>query len=776
MEQANPGQPGQDYGTSAYNRLQQELIAVRTQRDRQIAQLIRLNQLSDALLTEVAADQVAESFAEAIVDVLDIGIGALWLLDEHQPEVPRFALCGIRAPRTVWAAAGRRLLERLPPAPGRQAQRLPAGLGDLLPGPALVDGLACRCIDRDGRCRGLLLAANCSAHAGMAEPVWQESLEVLSLLAQKLAAHLDRLADRQLIATQLQQLQSSEQRLEAVLKGANDGWWDLDLIGGHCFLSARLQEMLGEPEPLQVVAGSFWRNRIHTADRQRFEWLFQQVLSGRSEILETELRLRCRGEQYQPMLIRGTVIRLADGSPQRFSGSMQDLSERKRYEAQVHRLAFYDSLTELPNRRLLQERVLELSRSNGDRKNAFGVMMLDLDHFKTLNDSHGHAAGDQLLCVVAQRLQNCVRRHDMVARLGGDEFVVLLENLDADPSVAEARSIRMAEKITEAIRQPIQLDFGSVHQSVSIGIALPSREGSTGEKLLQQADLALYESKSSGRNKAKLFQEDMQHRIDRLSQLEAAMREGLSQGEFSIAYQLQVDRHRVAVGSEALIRWSRGDGSMIAPAEFIPVAQNTGLIHNLGDLMMRQVLTDLFHWERLGLPKDFRVAINFSTPEFLRPDFVQQVIGMLKSTGVSGRRLRFEITEDSVLSDLAAAAERMQLLMEHDIEFSLDDFGTGYSSFAYLRYLPAGEVKIDQGFVRRFLQHPQDAAIVRAIIELGRSFGLRVVAEGVESPEQWQALQEAGCEIFQGFLFDRPVMEMENHLLDRLRELQLSSP
>ena len=193
--------------------------------------------------------------------------------------------------------------------------------------------------------------------------------------------------------------------------------------------------------------------------------------------------------------------------------------------------------------------------------------------------------------------------------------------------------------------------------------------------------------------------------------------------------------------------------------------------------MMNQVVADLLVWEQSGLlSEEFRVAINFSTPEFLHPDFAKQVISMLNTTGISGRRLRFEITEDSVLSDLAAAAERMQVLMEHEIEFSLDDFGTGYSSFAYLRYLPVGEVKIDQGFVRRFLQHPQDAAIVRAIIELGRSLGLRVVAEGVETRDQLEALQQAGCELFQGYFFDRPQLELEAHLIDRLQVLQSAAP
>ena len=295
--------------------------------------------------------------------------------------------------------------------------------------------------------------------------------------------------------------------------------------------------------------------------------------------------------------------------------------ERKRYEAQVHRLAFYDSLTELPNRRLLHDRMLELARSASDGSHAFGVMMLDLDHFKTLNDSHGHAAGDQLLCVVSERLQNCVRRSDMVARLGGDEFVVLLENLDPDSSEVEPLSIRLAETIIQTISQPIQLECGTIHQSLSIGIALPSKRASTAEQLMQQADLALYEAKSSGRNKVQVFREDMQLRIDRLSRLENGIREGIDKGEFKLAYQLQVDEHCHAVGSEALIRWSRPEGGPISPADFIPVAQQSGLIHKLGERMMEQAMANLQRWEQQGgLPENFRISINFSTPEFLHPE------------------------------------------------------------------------------------------------------------------------------------------------------------
>lgn len=758
----------QQPGASDYNRLQQELIAVRTQRDRQIGQLMRLNRLSDALLVDLGLAGVADTFAEAIVDVLDIGIGALWLFDDDLPASARFAVCGMAVPWSAWASAGTELLARLPAAQPRISQRLTQEQASLLFGLQLEDGLACRCIARDGRCRGLLMAANSRSLAGMAEPVWQESLEVLSLLAEKLAAHLDQWADRRVIASQMQQLQASEQRLSAVLKGTNDGWWDLDLSTGRCFLSARWRQMVGETSSRQEVEETFWRDRIHPAERERFDWLFDQIISGRSEILETELRLRCHDGQFLPVLIRGTVIRLGDGTPQRFSGSMQDLSERRRHEAQVHRLAFYDSLTDLPNRRLLQQRVAQVLRDRERTESGFALLMLDLDHFKTLNDSHGHAAGDQLLCVVSQRLQNCLRPADMVARLGGDEFVVLLQNLDTDSTAAEAATRQHANKLIMAIAEPIPLDFGTVHQSVSVGIALSEARGSTFERLMQQADLALYEAKGSGRNKVMLFQPDMQRRIDQRSRLEARLREAINTSTLSHAYQLQVNADRQPVGCEALIRWRAEGGPMVPPAEFLPVAQESGLIHRLGQQLTRGVVTDVLAWETMGLPDHFRIAINFSTPEFLRSDFAETVIELLATTGLSGRRLLFEITEDCVLSDLALAADRMHQLMDYQIEFSLDDFGTGYSSFSYLRYLPVHEVKIDQGFVRRFLHQPQDAAIVRAILELGRSLNLRVVAEGVETEVQWRALRDEGCSRYQGWLFDRPCLESQTPLLDRL--------
>lgn len=773
METPRPS-PLEDLGAQAFSRLQQELIELRNQRDRQIGQLMRLNRLSDLLILELERDQVAAIFAEAIVDVLEIGLGALWLFDDDLPASARFAVCGMRIPKEDWATLGSALLEALPGDTPRAAQTLPSEPVALLPGPPLEDAIACRCIGRDGRLRGLLLAANGSSLGAMAESVSQETLQVLSLIAEKLAAHLDQISDRQVIANQMRLLADSQDRLAAVLKGSNDGWWDLDLIENSCFLSSRWREMLGEPEQGPEARGRFWKDRIHPADRQQFDWLFEQLLQGRSEILETELRLRCHDGSYLPVLIRATVDRLADGTARRFAGSMQDLSERKRYESLVHRLAFYDALTELPNRRLLHEHLQELTRSgqfdSPTMAPRFALMMLDLDYFKGLNDTQGHSAGDQMLCAVSRRLQACVNPQDMVARIGGDEFVILLEQLAPTKNEVEAHCLAVAQKIVRAMETPVQLPIGSIRQGVSIGIVVPGSLTLSADQLLHQADLALYAAKASGRNRWFLFQEDMQRRIDLRSRLEQRLRDGLEHAEFQCAYQLQVDAQGRPLACESLMRWQT-KGTSISPAEFLPVAQECGLMHELGDQMLAQVIGDLRRWQQLGLPEPFRVSVNFSTPEFLRHDFVDRILTRLRHSGVAGRRLRIEITEDSVLSDLAAAAERMRLLMEHGISFSLDDFGTGYSSFSYLRYLPVCEVKIDQGFVRRFLQHPQDAAIVRAILELGRSLDLTVVAEGVETEAQWQALQKVGCQCFQGYLFDRPFLEAQQPLLQRLAAL-----
>lgn len=750
---------GRNYGASAYNLLQQELIAVRARLDRQISQLIRLNRLSNTLLADSHGQSVQEMFAEAIVDVLDIAIGAVWRLGSGSSEQESFAVCGIGIPEQSWAAAGvaleGQMAAQMEGRNRRRSVRLAPEHFALLPGPELEDVLLCRCVGRDGSCIGLVLAANSNTTAGMFDPISDETFEVLTLIAEKFAAHLDHEADRSLIDAQVHQLQESGQRLESVLKGTNDGWWDFDLVHNTTFVSPRWLQMMACPPGSQELEGNFWQQRIHAADRERFEWQFLQALSGAHESVESEIRLLRDDDLYLPVLVRGTIFRDEQGVPVRFSGSIFDLSERKRHEAHVHQLAFYDGLTELPNRRFLRER-LETAISEAYRTGRLvSVLMMDLDRFKTLNDTRGHAAGDQLLCAVGERLRRHVRAHDTVARLGGDEFVVLLENLGQDVDLATQRAIEVAEKLLKAINDPFMIESGLTHHSASFGVAVLTQMGVSMDTLLQQADVALYEAKAAGRNTVRAFQDEMQQRVDRRSKLEAELRKGFREHQLAIAFQPQVTMEGTLYGVEALMRWQSPDQGWVSPADFIPIAQESGLIHPMGEWLLRQVCEQLHAWGP-DLPPGFRVGVNLSDSEFLHPDFPERVIEVLAETGVDGSRLLFEITEDTVLSDLDFAANRMHRLRDHAIEFSLDDFGTGYSSFTYLRHLPVSELKVDCSFVRRFLSDPQDAAIVRAILTLGLSMNLRVVAEGVETLEQRRSLIKEGCRHFQGFLFGRP--------------------
>jgi diguanylate cyclase (GGDEF)-like protein/PAS domain S-box-containing protein len=749
-----------EFGPSGYALLQQELIALKARLDRQISQLIRLNQLSNRLIRVDDGQGVANLYAESIIDVLDLAVGVVWIFGDPCLEQ---TLCGVSgtAYADAWLAVGGRLADQLEQAGERRAIRLDAEVIALLPSHDLADVIACRCINREGQCNGIVLTANTTALAGMFDPVSDDTFEIVTLLAEKFAAHLDIMADQRVIRRQVNQLKRSEERLQLVLRGTNDGWWDWDLIEGQCFLSVRWLQMMGYEATQAEELGHFWRDRIHPADRGMFDLAFRRALAGERDGVEAEIRLLRENNVYLPVLVRGTITRDAGQTPMRFTGSILDLTERKRHEAHVHRLAFYDSLTELPNRLLLIDRVQQSLLSSSRTHQIIALMMIDLDRFKTLNDTYGHAAGDQLLCSVGRRLRESVRSTDTVARLSGDEFVVLLENLGTDSHAAIRKAEQVALKILQAFNKPYSIDVGVTHHSASIGLAVVLEEGLTVETLLQRADVALYEAKAAGRNTVRLFHREMQQRVDRRSVLEVQLREGFEKHELKVAYQAQVDAKGNLYSAEALMRWQPLQHNPVAPAEFIPVAEESGLIHSLGHWTLEQVCDQLLEWENM-LSSTFRISVNLSEAEFLHPDFPERILDTLARKRVSGSRLRLEITEESVLTELDYAAARMHLLRDHGIEFSLDDFGTGYSSLTYLRRLPVSEVKIDRSYVRSFPNDHNDAAIVRAIVNLASSLRLRVVAEGVETEDQAQCLLAEGCQYFQGFYFGHPVFPSQD--------------
>ena len=739
-------------GPAEYNLLQQQLVAVRARLDRQVGQLTRLNELSDDLLQVGDGRSVEDVFAEAVLDVLDVAVGAVWVMPSARTGTT--LRCGaIGADAAAWRAAGPALAEWI--GERRGTRRLEGDGLALLAGSDLVDPLVCRSTSRDGAVVAVVLAANTARTAGNYEPVGDETVEILAMVAEKLAAKLDHEADEQVMRLQVQQLAESEERLALVLQGTNDGWWDWDLHADECFVSLRWIQMLGDSSSTALRRRGFWFDRVHPQDRETFEWTLQRAFAGTGEAVETEVRLLRADGDYLPVLVRGTISR-DEGRTVRFAGSILDLSERKRHEAAVHRLAFYDPLTDLPNRRLLVDRVQqELGAARAAGQN-LALLMLDLDRFKSLNDTHGHASGDELLRAAARRLLGAVRGGDTVARLSGDEFVVLLASTGRSPSESRQATEKVGRHILEVMDEPYELEVGTVHHSASIGAAITNEPGLSVDTLLRRADVALYEAKGAGRNTLRVFEDQMQQRVDERSELDSRLHLGFEHGEFQVVYQPQVDGDGQLFGAEALMRWSPPGGAAVGPAEFIPVAEETGFIHVLGTWMFEQVCRQVVTW-RPFLPDGFRVAVNLSAPEFLHPELPERIVDTLQRTGARGSEIRLEITEATVVTELEFVADRMDLLRAHGIEFSLDDFGTGYSSLTYLRRLPVSEVKIDRSYVQRFLRDHHDEAIVRAVLTLCDTLNLRVVAEGVETAEQVDMLLAEGCEFFQGYFFGRPL-------------------
>ncbi|MFM2159406.1 MAG: hypothetical protein RLZZ124_1880, partial [Cyanobacteriota bacterium] len=366
------------------------------------------------------------------------------------------------------------------------------------------------------------------------------------------------------------------------------------------------------------------------------------------------------------------------------------------------------------------------------------------------------AAGDQMLHIVGERLRQGLRGHDLVARLGGDEFVVVLNAIGRDLEIAQAAAERVAMGLLERLSHPYELKVGMSHHSASIGVAVLDRRSSTADELIQHADVALYAAKGAGRATVRVFDPDMQRLVTQRVQMEQQLRTALDQRELHLHFQGIVDRDSRLCGAEALLRWQPPGRPWVLPERFIPVAEEAGLIHRIGDWSLQRVARVLEQWgDRLDA--DFRISLNLSARQFLHPEFEARMLRRLEELEIDSTRLKLEITEATVLDDLGKAAQRMNSLREHGIEFSLDDFGTGYSSLSYLRQLPLAEVKIDKSYVREFLSNRSDAAVMRAVLSLCDSLGMGVVAEGVETEAQWRQLRADGCARFQGFLFSHPM-------------------
>ena len=434
-----------------------------------------------------------------------------------------------------------------------------------------------------------------------------------------------------------------------------------------------------------------------------------------------------------------------------------DVTARRRAEAEIQRLAYYDSLTRLPNRRLLTDR-LRQAVAAAVRGGQYGaVLCVDLDDFKRVNDTRGHPAGDEVLLQAAARIRACVRTEDTVARLGGDEFVVVLERLDADARQAAVQADEAAQRLMGTLTTPFDITDMRFHSSASIGVAMFGGAGISGEDVLMHADSAMYRAKAAGRGTVRFYDPAMRVALQTRAALETDLRRALSEGQLRLAYQAQVEANGRIVGAEVLLRWQHPVRGPIPPMDFIPMAEDTGLIVPIGQWVLETACMQLAGWARTPQTRALRLSVNVSARQFRQPDFVQRVERALSDSGADPARLRLELTESLLLDNINDCIAKMQSLKAIGVGFSLDDFGTGYSSLSYLKRLPLEELKIDRSFIRDIATDPSDAVIVQTIIGMARNLGLTVIAEGVETAEQLAFLGRHGCGAFQGWYFGRPV-------------------
>lgn len=490
-------------------------------------------------------------------------------------------------------------------------------------------------------------------------------------------------------------------------------------------------------------------------DAAFFRALWQQLET--TDLWEGEIWNRRRNGQVYPERLSISAVRDGGGVVTHYVGCFTDITRDKASAEEIHALAYYDHLTGLANRRLLTER-LRQALAHSRRDGWCGALMfIDLDDFKNINDLLGHHAGDELLTQAAVRLGEAVRETDTVARFGGDEFVVLVEQLPSDATAAAATAGRLAEKLAEKMGAPYAIGNQRHFCTASIGIAMFADHVQTVDELMQSADLSMYEAKRQGKNQIRFFDPVMQQKVSDRLQLETDLREALSRDQFELHYQAQCNGNGRIEAVEALARWRHPRRGLVSPGIFIPAAERSGYMPALGRQLLEKACVQLGKWASDTRFAALRLSVNVSAAQLYRPEFVAETRALLERTGCRADKLVFELTESMLISDMEAAIQTMQALRNLGIRFSIDDFGTGYSSLAYLQRLPLDELKIDRSFIHRLPDDASSLAIVKTIVALARTLGLRLIAEGVEQAQQLDTLKKEGCTSFQGFMFYRPV-------------------
>lgn len=562
-------------------------------------------------------------------------------------------------------------------------------------------------------------------------------------------------------------LRESEERYMMAIQGANDGLWDWNLITHKVYFSPRWKDMLGYSNGDIGDQPREWLSRVHPEDAEKVHLALTAHVQGSNAHFESEHRMLCKNGSYIWVLTRGLAVRDEKGKATRMAGSQTDITLRKRTEEQLLHDAFHDALTGLPNRALFIDRLgRSIERSKRHSSRHFAVLFLDLDRFKVINDSLGHTFGDRMLIAVAERLASCLRPSDSIARLGGDEFVILLDEIS---QVADA--VFIAERIQRALQSPLEIDSQKLVTSASIGIVLSDPRYKKAEDILRDADIAMYHAKMLGKATHAVFSQTMRKRAIIRMELESDLR-GVLNDEERLAKELGVVYQPIVsmgdghiTGFEALLRWSHPERGPIKPVEFIPVAEETGLIHPLGLWVLRQACHQLAAWQsQLEDDPDFSplsMNVNISGKQFCRPDLVDNIQAIIQETGIEPSSLSLEITESWLMESEEMFHDILKKIRSLGVNLEVDDFGRGYSSFGYLQSLPVNAIKIDMLFIRRLGTDESNSEIVRSIINLAKSLGMSVIAEGVETKAQLEKLGELGCPFIQGYYISEPVCMKE---------------
>jgi diguanylate cyclase (GGDEF)-like protein/PAS domain S-box-containing protein len=549
-------------------------------------------------------------------------------------------------------------------------------------------------------------------------------------------------------------LRTSEERYHLALEGSHDGIWDWDLLTDELFVSARWREMLGFGAEDAFVRPEDWFSLVMPEDLRRLRTALNDHRRGVTPFLEVEHRVRTKQGRVRWVLTRGAAVSDDEGRVRRLAGSQTDITRYKEAEARLRYDAYHDRLTGLPNRALLLDRLQQaIRRRLRLPSRGFALLFIDLDHFKMVNDSMGHAVGDRFLCAFTERIRPLLRPSDTFARLGGDEFCILLEETSGGED-----GERVAGRVQQALVNPLVVDSQPLFASASIGITDSSTAYTRPEDILRDADIAMYRAKARRRGGVGRMDAHEHSALVERFEISTELRYALERDQLELHYQPIVDVQTGDLdGFEALLRWRSPSRGLVGPDTFIPIADETGILPGLGRWAIRSAAKALSDMTETGdLTLDTSVSVNLTPREFLEPDFVEFLTEIFGETGLDPKRMVLEVTENVLMEQSAAATSTFEALKRMGVSIDLDDFGTGFSSLSHLRYFPVDRLKIDRSFVCSMHSNKEDREIVRAIVALGRTLGKRVVAEGIETQQQLESLAALGCDFGQGFLFAAP--------------------